>query len=251
MSPSTLVNLKGGYTTADRRLDRVQQFDERSRSFPISEVVPAALRSISWPCRPRLDQGREGACVSFAWSHELAAYPIQVRGINDAFAFAHYPIIQRADEWPGEEPDYSGTSVLAGAKVMQREGYISEYRWAFTIDEVLRAISHAGPVVIGIPWKDTMFNPRPDGLLDCSGKVIGGHAILARGLRLRSRLTGVTEPVIRLRNSWGADWSTAGGDCFVRVSDLANLLQDDGDCCVPLGRKLPSAVASLRHRVVT
>jgi len=231
-------------------MDRIQQFDERSRGYGVSALaLPMTLRGVAWRCTPRLDQGSEGACVSFAWSHELAAVPVDVSGIDDAFAFAHYPLMQRADEWPGEEPDYSGTSVLAGAKVMQREGYISGYHWAFSIDETLQAISRAGPVVFGVPWKDSMYEPRPDGLLDCSGKVIGGHAILARGLRLHSRLAGVNEPVVRLRNSWGADWGTNRGDCFIRVSDLANLLKNGGDCCVPLGRKLPSTLASLRHRI--
>ncbi len=241
------IVLKGGTITGDRRLDRIQQFDERSRYFPIRAVVPDALRSISWPCRPRLDQGREGACVGFSWSHELAAYPVQARGIDNATALFYYHEAQKIDEWPGEA--YSGTSVLAGAKVALAQGYIAEYRWAFSIDEALRAISHAGPVVLGIPWKDSMYDPRPDGLLDCSGKVIGGHAILARGLRLRSRLAGVAEPVIRLRNSWGADWGTNRGDCFIRVSELEALLKEGGDCCVPLGRKLPSAIASLRYRI--
>ncbi len=242
-----IVKLKGGTITGDRRLDRIQQFDERSRSFPIRAVVPDALRSISWPCRPRLDQGKEGACVGFSWSHELAAYPVQAPNINNATAQYFYREAQKVDEWPGEA--YSGTSVLAGAKVALWLDYIAEYRWAFSIDEAVRAISHAGPVVLGIPWKDTMYDPRPDGLLDCSGKVIGGHAILARGLRLRSRLAGVDEPVVRFRQSWGADWGVNRGDCFVRVSDLGDLLKDGGDCCVPLGRKLPSAVASLRHRI--
>ena len=244
------VKLKDGSTISDRRLDRIEQFDERSRAYGVSALaLPMTLRGVAWRCTPRLDQGREGACVSFAWSHELAAVPVDVPGIDDAFAFAHYPLMQRADQWPGEEPDYSGTSVLAGAKVMQREGYISGYHWAFLIFEALQAISHAGPVVFGIPWKDSMYEPRPDGLLDCSGKVIGRHAILGRGLRLRARLEGVSEPVVRLRNSWSASWGS-NGDGFIRVSDLEQLLAEGGEACLPLGRKA-GPLTTIRQRICT
>ena len=105
------------------------------------------------------------------------------------------------------------------------------------------AISHEGPVVFGIPWLDSMFDARPSGLLDCSGSVMGGHAIMGRGLSLKPRLTGerLSEPVIRLHNSWGRSWGK-DGDCFIRLSDLERLLEDDGECCVPVNRKIPSRV---------
>ena len=231
------VLLKGGHETEDPRLDRVPEFDERSRSFPIAAVVPEPLRSRSWPCPLVTDQGREGACVGHAWTHELAATPIAVRDLSSAYANGLYREAQRIDEWPGE--DYSGTSVLAGAKILAGRGYMAEYRWAFGIDDVLRAISHAGPVVLGIPWLDSMYEPRPDGMLDCSGRSIGGHAILARGLLLRRWFIGSDPwPVVRLRNSWGSDWGL-GGDCFIPVADLERLLADRGECCVPVGRRRP------------
>jgi hypothetical protein len=93
-----------------------------------------------------------------------------------------------------------------------------------------------------------MYEPRPDGLLDCSGRQIGGHAICARGLRLHSRLDGVTEPVVRLLNSWGTDYGL-NGDVFIRVSDLERLMKDGGDCCVPLGRRRPNVLQTLRARL--
>lgn len=221
----------------DRVLDRIAQFDDRAREYPIRELVGgAALRSRSWACAPRLDQGREGACVGFAWTHELAARPVVVRRADQAFAFAVYREAQKIDEWPGE--GYSGTSVLAGAKVLARDGYIPEYRWAFGIDDVLAALSAHGPVVLGIPWLDGMFTTRPSGLLEVAGRVAGGHAILARGVAVSGRVRGergIGEPVVRLRNSWGRDYGAAG-DCLIRASDLERLLKDQGDACVPVHR---------------
>jgi hypothetical protein len=239
-----MYTLRNGSTTTDPRLDRLEQFDERSRNFPIRTQVPEALtRGRSWPCTPRYDQGREGACVSFAWHHELGAYPKAIGGFTFTAMKERYWEMQRTDEWPGgsypgASPFYEGTSVLAGAKLMTSAGYYEEYRWAFTVDEVLRAIVHEGPVVLGIPWLDSMYKPRPSGLMDCTGNVAGGHAIMARGVSLKPRLRGEAndEPIIRLRNSWSSAWGQYG-DCFVKTSDLERLLKDNGECCVPMQRK--------------
>ena len=213
-----------------RTFDRRVEFDERSRDYPIRTLVSDELVGRSWPCYARLDQGRNGACVGFAWTHELAAVPAVVPGLNAADAQALYKEAQTLDQWPGEA--YEGTSVLAGAKVVQGRGLITEYRWAFGIDDLLRAISHAGPAVVGIPWLDSMFTLGPDGVLDCSGAVSGGHAVLARGLLLKKK----GGPYVRIRNSWGPDWGMRG-DALFRVPDLERLLGMDGEACVPVVRR--------------
>jgi len=231
------MKLKGGHTTEDPRLDRIPQPDPRNAEYPIAAIVgDRPLRSRSWPCRPRLDQGREGACVGFGFSHELAAQPSVVKGVDDSYAQALYKRAQLLDEWPGE--NYSGTSVLAGAKAVTEKGLLAEYRWATTVDDVLRTLSVHGPVVLGVDWYDTAYEPRPSGLLDLSGRVVGGHCILARGILLSGRLRGerAGEPVIRLRNSWGEEWGRRG-DAFLKASDLERLLSAGGDACVPVRSK--------------
>lgn len=231
--------LKGGYSTTDRRLDRVPQFDARSRLYAVRAIVPAALRSRSWPCAVQLDQGQDGACVGFSWSHELAAQPVVVQGVSDEFARAVYHDAQLRDEWPGE--DYEGTSVLGGAKAITDRGYMTEYRWAFGIDDVLKSISTLGPGIAGTNWLESMFDPDENGLLEVSGDVAGGHAYLVRGLILSGVIPGtahrVGEPLLRIRNSWG-DWGV-DGDAFIRASDFEKLLGDQGEFCVPVRRSRP------------
>lgn len=244
-----MIELKDGRYTNDPRLDRIPQFDERSRKFPIAAVIPDVLRSRSWPCALWLDQGQQGACVSFAWHHEAAASPVPIRALTNDNAFAGYRWMQQNDEWPGEA--YSGTSVLAGAKYGHDQGWFDEYRWAFSIDECLRAVSHEGPAVLGIPWRDSMFNTRPDGTLDCSGADDGGHGIMLRGVILprkgvatvswpSGRRTRVRTdvPLGRLHNSWNRSWGI-DGEALVRADDLEGLLKSDGDCAVPVGRRRP------------
>ncbi len=234
----TEIKLKGGHTTTDPRLDRIPEFDERSRQFPIRALVTeqAPLRSRGWSCPAWLNQRREGACVGFAWSHELSAYPVAVPGISDEFARGIYREAQKLDQWPGET--YSGTSVLAGAKAISAAGYMDEYRWAFGVDDALRAVGYQGPVVVGIRWYDSMFETRPSGLIEVTPGGGGGHAILVRGVSLKARLKGERKPmaVVRLRNSWGRNWGVEG-DCYIRVEDFSSLLEAQGDCCVPVVRK--------------
>jgi hypothetical protein len=80
------------------------------------------------------------------------------RGIDNKFAKEQlYWEAQKIDRWPGgaypgAEPHMEGSSVLAAVKVAKRLGYIEEYRWAFGIEDVKKAISEIGPVILGVPW---------------------------------------------------------------------------------------------------
>lgn len=236
------IILRDGTTTDDRRLDRLQEFDERSREFNIAGEVPETLKTKTWQCRAYLDQGWEGACVGFSWCHGASAYANHTNGITDTHAEQHvYWEAQKIDPWPGGAypgavPDNDGTSVLSGAKIMQQYGFIDGYKWAFNVDDVLKAISNHGVVIIGVWWRDSMFNTDPNGLLDISGAHAGGHAICVRGHNLKRRFAGHGDlHVVRLRNSWGKSWGLAG-DCFLKVEDLETLLNDDGEACIPVGK---------------
>lgn len=214
--------------TQDPRLDRIVEFDETSREFPIRTLVPKKPRSYTWRCDAWLDQGREGACVGFSWSHELAARPKPVGGLTDDFAHAVYKRAQKLDQWPGET--YSGTSVIAGAKAVQELGYVGEYRWAFGLDDLILAVGYAGPAVLGVNWYEGMFRPDEKGYIHPSGNLSGGHAILCHSVNVKKRY-------FKLHNSWGSDWGNKG-ECFVSFDDMDRLLKEQGEACVPIQRKL-------------
>lgn len=222
--------------TKDRKFDRIAQNDFRSlMQYNVDDRLEAEQRqprSYTWACDKNLDQGSEGACVAFAWTHERAARP-KVGPVDNALARSLYPLMQRVDEWPGEEPTYSGTSVLAGAKIAKEKGWIGEYWWADNVTDALAAISFRGPAVLGVDWYEGMLDTDADGFIHATGRIVGGHSILARGVSL-------SKQAVLLHNSWGKDWGgteKGPGTAWLSFYDFNYLIQNHGDVCIPLERR--------------
>lgn len=233
-------------------LDRRVQFDERSRNFrAVDGIETKPFRSYTWSCDVYNDQRAEGACVGFAWSHELSARPVVLR-VGSDFARAVYHRARQIDPWPGE--DYEGTSVLAGIKAVMETlndrdlPLYGGYRWAFGIQDVVRTIGYKGPVVLGINWHYSMYFPDENHFIAPTEEPIGGHAILANGVKVVEKVSdsvyGTTDwnnvdldkSYVRLHNSWGKDYGD-GGDAYITFRNLDALLRADGEACVPTLRR--------------
>lgn len=240
-----------GYMDNIRKLDWKGRYDPRSKNYrAVAGIEDKPLRSRHWHCDVFLDQGREGACVGFGWSDELAATP-KVVAVDNDFALALYHRAQQLDEYPGE--DYSGTSVLAGAKAVMEhvnskgQQLIGEYRWCFGAEDALRAVGYHGPVVLGITWYDNMYTPDMNNYIHASGNVVGGHCILMVGCTLvvkDASLPATMDNINRdasfvvLHNSWGQDWGI-DSEAKLSVTDLFALLDEQqGEACVPMRRHL-------------
>jgi hypothetical protein len=221
-----MIQLKGGHTASDPRLGRIPQPDARNAQYPLSAVLSSApLVQKTWGLRGRLDQGQEGSCVGHGWAHRVNAEPHR-HNLTHEDALTFYHQAQKLDAWPGE--DYEGTSVLAGAQAVKRDGYLNVYRWARTLDEILLALAHEGPVVAGTPWLQDMFTPDAGGFLRVSGGVAGGHCWLLRGVDpLHER--------VRMSNSWGSSWGLKG-DAWFTFADLQKLVDAGSEWCVPTER---------------
>jgi hypothetical protein len=152
------------------------------------------------------------------------------------FAIHVYKEAQKIDPWPGE--NYEGTSVLAGAQILHRLGYIDSYWWAFGIDQVLHALVH-DPVVVGVPWFSDMYSTDERGIVSIGGTLVGGHAICLTGFA-PMRVGNVRELYVRWRNSWGAGYGVKG-DGWISAANLERLLNQFGEACVLSGqRRVPS-----------
>ncbi len=228
-----MPQLKNNYITYDVRLDRIPFFDDRSKDYPVRGLIKAEEPvSKSWTLSTYLNQGTEGACVGFGFSHELAATPQAVKGLTNDSARQLYWQAQKIDEWPGGsypgniEETYEGTSVLAGAKAATALGYYTGYAWAFSEKDVALAVAHKGPVVIGVNWYEMMFEPNEDGYIWPGGQWMGGHCTLLKAIN-------VDEGYYTVHNSWGKSWGNNGTAKLSRA-DLAHLLREDGEACLPV-----------------
>jgi hypothetical protein len=216
----------------NKGLGRRVEFDEKSRDFPVRTLMVALKpRSYTWYCDARLDQDDVGACVGFSWAAELAARPIPVRGMTNASGLLFYRAAQALD---GYDDNEEGTSVLAGAKAVHNAGHIPEYRWGFGLNDTLVAISHGGPGVFGLNWYEGMNEPDKYHEIHPTGRLLGGHAILGKGV-------SITRNRVRLHNSWGREWGDYG-DCYISFDDLDRLLGEDGEFCIPLSRALKAPI---------
>lgn len=227
--------LKDGSTVEDKRLDRLAEFDERSRNFPVmAGLEEKKIRSYTWRCDQTLDQGPDGACVGFGVAHELIARPAEVQGLDNKYAKEQiYWEAQKIDWWdggsyPGGSPFYEGTSVLAGAKIAKRLGWIEEYRWAFGLEDLKYGVGHNGPALIGVPWYTGMFRPDSNGYIHATGTVAGGHCVLVNAINVKKeRFT--------IHNSWGAGWGD-DGEAYISFEDMGKLLNEWGEACFFLHR---------------
>lgn len=242
-----LVVLKNGEVTRDRRLDRIHQIDLRSLNYSVADALTAPYhqtpRSRTWTLRDSLDQGQEGSCVGHGWAHELAATPIPVPNMTHEYAVEKiYWEAQKIDDWeggsyPDADPRYEGTSVLAGAKICQSLGFIDEYRWALSLDDLVLALGHLGPAVIGVEWFEGMFDTDEKGFIHPTGRRSGGHCLCIIGVamyRNRDRSIDYTRSYFILQNSWGPSWGK-NGRCYLTLAEMM-VLWPSGDFCIPVTR---------------
>jgi len=231
-------------TNIERKFDWVSKHDPKSRKYairPLLEKRTIEKRPVMWQEGIVTDQGSEGACVGFAWMNEMLATPVAPANqppakLANSLAYSYYREAQKIDQWEGE--DYEGTSVLAGAKIMQQNGYIQQYRWCFSIDDIRDAVISEGPVVIGIPWYSAMYETGPNGLVKIGGSNVGGHAIVITGYHPSMLINGRRQEVFRWRNSWGSGYGIDGSG-YIRYNDLSKLLKESGEACVPMLRSEP------------
>lgn len=202
--------------------------DARDKRFQLPQaIVPAGVTQRTWFTRDVYDQGYSSQCVAYSGVGWLAAGP--VRNTKELPEFAElYRACQLIDEWPGEDPDVEGTSVRALMRVLKGRGYISEYRWAWTLQPVVNHILAVSPVVLGTTWYSGQMETDAEGFVSAAGELVGGHAYLAIGANRNKKCPDGSIGAIRAVNSWGKGWGQ-GGRFWLSFKDLAKLLAEDGE----------------------
>lgn len=195
---------------------------------------------------PHVDQFYLGGCVGFSGTNLLnctAAAKSRVR-FNRVVQFGkkgrtylgnddgikNYSEATKRDPFPGEYPPVDeGSSAIGLMRWWQNAGVITDYRWTFTFDDFLAALSEQ-PVLIGSMWYDDMMETEPDGIIRSSASGSGGgHEYLATEIRWDLSLIGCEQ-------SWGENPPGFGkqGRFWVPM-DLAEelIIHQEGDVAVP------------------
>lgn len=224
-------------------MGRLYAKDDRDELFPYSTVMPftqtARTKRFWWSNGWWGNQGHDPHCVAFAWAHWVSdgpsitsIFPDENPGVDTGVLYCE---AQKRDPWPGdcETPLYDGTSVRAGAKVLQEWGYIAEYRWATDAQQVVNAVLTQGPVIVGTMWYSDMSSPdRNTWVITPSGSMSGGHAYVINGV-------DTDRGLFRIKNSWGKYWGR-GGHAYIRIEDMDKLIKNFGEACVPLQKRFGS-----------
>jgi hypothetical protein len=209
---------------------RIEAPDERDREYPMRAVVPKRVELPEfkyWATGELLNQGVTSTCVAHAWAGWLMASPLRTRTGPKPFEIYRECVL--VDEWSQNDSEAGavdgalqfGTSVRAGAKVLEKRGHIAEYVWGFDLDTVRRHVLLRGPVVMGSDWYTGFMEPNAKGFVEASGAIEGGHAYLVNGYSKRLK-------AFRCLNSWG-DWGSQHGRFWLPETVMAQLIQDGAE----------------------
>lgn len=180
-----------------------------------------------------LDQKNTSTCVAHAWTHYLGCSPIRQSGPPP---FELYDECIATDEFAENDVDPArqfGTSVRAGAKALQRRGYLGGYSWAFSLEDALAwVLGGKGPMVVGTSWFSGMMRADAEGIIRATGPELGGHAYLLIGA---SRTRGMA----RILNSWGPSYAQRGR-AWLPFEDLSKLITEGGEACTATEIRRPS-----------
>lgn len=226
-----------------RVFDYVARFDERSKGFSVRSIIDESNlpERKMWDMGPVLHQGSLDGCVGFSWTAYLLGSPEMPRPQTNSkygneFAKEIFVDIKNHDFVDGV--DYRGTNIIAGAFRMQDRGFIKNYYWCFSAEDVRDAVLAIGPVVVGVKWYKSMSEPDSTGLMPVKQtNSLGRHAILITGYDPAMKFGDKEYEVFRIRNSWGDDWGI-GGDAYIKVVDFKKLITLS-EMCVPVGKTPP------------
>lgn len=238
-----------------RPLGRLSAPDGRDKNFSIarriSGTLPLPTQRLWFQDGWWGDQGDTSTCTAYAWTHyhcDVMRLPAPAGGLAYPRSVAELPPQvrdfycreQTRDPWPGDcvaLPHYDGSSVRAGASVSAEDLTRSlvnpgtkkiEYLWAFDIATIMHTVANYGPMVIGVDWWNSMFQPDRNGVIvvDYQSGMAGGHAVMLNGF---VRVIGGNH-WYRGKNNWGRKWGDKG-NFWIRQRELAKLVDPSAEFC--------------------
>jgi hypothetical protein len=189
---------------------------------------------VEWQNGPITDQGQTPHCVGFTGLDWGNSEPINDDWPNGTGHTIYYACKVKDGE-PNEE---DGSDSRSLCKVLKDMGRIGAYAFASDVGTIREYVRTHGPVGIGIPWDNDMFDPDADGVIRPGGGEAGGHEILITG-HLPNGKGATSAPLFKIPNHWGENWAD-GGICYLAEEDLQSLLDRGGDAWAGLELPLPA-----------
>jgi len=214
------------------RLGRHQVHDALPAHLAAVEDLFSPIRSASHAeAQPCFDQGQIGSCTANAALGTLVTEPFAVAGrtFTEADAVALYTLETQLDDSqiPGQyPPDDTGSSGAWSMQALQRKGLIRSYRHTTSVHTALRMLAR-GPISIGVPWYQSMFQVGPDNriVVNPASGLAGGHQVCVVAVDAEAQ-------TVRIRNSWGTGWADQG-HALLSWADLETLFAQGGDAVQP------------------
>ena len=189
-----------------------------------------------WHSDRVLNQGKTPHCVGFGWAAWGICTPVESNYHNTD----GHSIYSKAKLYDGIYANSPGSTVRSGAKAMLSKNRIVSYYFARNIAEAEEFVALHGPVVLGVEWYEGMLQTDTRGLVSPTGKLLGGHCILWKG---------VAGNYAVLRNSWGLGWGV-GGECKILLRDLGDIYHNNGEACAAVENPV-AAKGSFMHELYT
>jgi C1A family cysteine protease len=182
--------------------------------------------------QPVFDQGNLGSCTANAALGCLVTAPFAKPGVSytEDDAVALYELETKLDDSqiPGEyPPDDTGSSGPWSMQALEKQGKVASFQHSRNVHVSLVALGD-GPISIGIPWYQSMFQLDPAGriVVDQDSGVAGGHQVCIVAC-------DITAKVVTVRNSWGTSWGKQG-HATLAWDDLTVLFAQGGDTVQPV-----------------
>jgi hypothetical protein len=219
-------------TTHPFTLGRLHVEDPGDNNYPLRtlmEATPAKKRTRPWSGGPLLNQSNIGQCVGATGREFLTSSPVLYKKSSPTMPECYLGAKQ--NDGLGDPTPDRGSTARGLMKFFQSKGLVSSYYWTKTTAESAEYVATRGPVCLGIPWDNSMFDPDGAGVVHPDGNEAGGHEILIEWWYASRRQ-------FLCRNHWvnrdGTPWGHVKGFpgyFLIGDDDLAGLIQRGGDMC--------------------
>lgn len=180
-------------------------------------------RKMVWTPKDCTDQDGTNGCTGFS----IANLGFLTPTLNLKEAAAGLAIYRRACELDGNAGRDEGATTRSSLKAAQELGFIKNYAFAHSLDEIEMYVRGRAPVIFASSWYHQMFFPDSKYFIEPRGSDDGGHQYVIFGVDSRDR----RHRLWWIESSWSKLWPGSDrGTARMTDAALQFLFQNRGEC---------------------